>query len=201
VLLESPRPVVRPRPGSVAALGPLRLAAAAAAIALAVLARGDVFALALLLVIVARRPASTAAVLLVGASVLVRWGSTSLDALAGAQAVFGPAAVVGSTMESLAAVCAAAAVVLATPATPWPRWLRPPPVALLVAAPFGATGALIAAGPAPGGALVARIAATAAGLLFALLVTRFGTRAIVRRAADGTCAGLGIAALTLATIG
>ncbi|MFZ6004468.1 MAG: hypothetical protein ACOYXM_11115 [Actinomycetota bacterium] len=90
----------------------LRAAAAAAAIVLAALSRGDALVLAVLLVVTAGRlPALTVLPALVASS--WRWGSTSLEALAGGQAVLGPAGWVEPTSAAVVAWLAALAIVLA----------------------------------------------------------------------------------------
>ena len=165
MLLEPPRPKLlcrRPAaPGVSLALPHLAantvpVAAAAAASLLALSATGDTVLLAALLGVAAGSAAVGGVAALVGVAVLVRWGTTSLQAVAGAQAVLGPAAVVGSGLEASSAVLAALAIVVATPR----GW---------AALPFGATAALVAAGPlaeSMGDALV-RLAATAVGVALA----------------------------------
>jgi hypothetical protein len=132
-------------------LGALEAALAAAALVLAVSSRGEMLVLAALLAPAARRPASIAAALgLAGAAVAssARWGTTSLDALAGAQSVLGPAGGVGPAWGAAASWLAAAAVLLAGGRGPHPvRWLA-----------TGAAVAAVLAGPGPGGQLPVRVA-------------------------------------------
>jgi hypothetical protein len=86
---------------------------------LAVLSRGDALVVATLLALAAWRPLPVAAL---GAALVAsswRWGSTSLEALAGAQAVLGPAGWVGPTAAALSSWLAGVAVLLgATRALP-----------------------------------------------------------------------------------
>ena len=147
------------------------------------------FAVALLLSLLARRPAPTAVAFLVAGTVLVRWGSSSLAALAGAQAVFGPAAGVGTGPEAASAGLAAAALLVAAPGAlevtapagaPGSTARAPvgarPPTGLAVAAaavPFGVVAAAVAAGPAYAGNPVLRLAATATGIAAAYALVRW----------------------------
>ncbi|HUF33638.1 MAG TPA: hypothetical protein VMN58_10585 [Acidimicrobiales bacterium] len=82
-----------------------------------------------LLVVVVRRPASAFAVAGAVLAVSVRWGSSSLSGLAGAQAVLGPAGLVGSRPAVASAWLAATALVLAVPSARWARATSeaPPP--------------------------------------------------------------------------
>ena len=92
----------------------VRSAAAVAALVLAILSRGDALVLGALLVVVAwHLPALAVIPALLAAS--WRWGSTSLDALAGAQAVLGPAGFVGPTAAAAGSWLAAVANVLSPP--------------------------------------------------------------------------------------
>jgi hypothetical protein len=187
----------------------LRAAALAAALVLAVLSRGDVIVLAVLLVALAWRPVAVIAV----APALVaggwRWGSTALEDIAGAQAVLGPAGTVGSATAAASAWVAAGAVLLVTPALGtrsdgrgWP----PAIPAWLIAAAVGTSAAAIATGPAPGGAMWVRIFGSVVATGAALLVaTRRRPDASARRwstsAALDVAAGVaGIAALGLVAI-
>jgi hypothetical protein len=206
----------------------IRLGAGAAALLLAVLSRGDVLVLAVLLAVIAWRPL---AVIAVGPALVAggwRWGSTALEAIAGAQAVLGPAGTVGSTASAASAWVAAGAVVLVTPdlcigsAGRW--WRRPhaaaaspgpglsprsvwaPAVRLLVAAAVGTTAAAIATGPAPGGAMWARVVGSVVATVAALVVAtarrrddsgrRWSTSTWLDAAA--TVAGIGALALAAA---
>lgn len=95
----------------------LRAAAAVAALVLAVLSRGDALVLAALLVVAAGRAPALAVVPALAASSW-RWGSTSLEALAGGQAVLGPAGWVEPPSAAASAWLAALAIVLAMPRRP-----------------------------------------------------------------------------------
>lgn len=125
--------------GAVAAppspLGHLRLAVLVAAGAVVLTSTGDVVLLAVLLGLVARDLVAGATALLVAASVVARWGTTSLAALAGGQAVLGAAITVGPTEAAASGALAAVALVLAAP---------PGGGALL----FGAAAGLVSVGPA-----------------------------------------------------
>ena len=119
-----------------------------------------------------------------GTSVLLRWGSTSLGALAGAQSVLGPAGLTGPATVAASSWLAAGAVVLAC---------RPP--VLLGVLPFGALAAAVVAGPGPGGELVWRIIATAAATLVCAGVARYAPRWVV-----WVAVAAGVASLPLAVI-
>ena len=113
MLVEPPGPVLPPRAGLTISADRLRTAAAAAALVLAVTSRGDALGLAVLLAVVAWRPVAAAAVGLALVATSWRWGSTSLEAIAGAQTVLGPAGVVEPTSAAAASWLAAGAIVLA----------------------------------------------------------------------------------------
>jgi hypothetical protein len=202
--VEPPRPLVPRRPGAVHAVGPLTLGAAAAAAAVALLSVGDVFAVALLLALVARRPAPAAVAFFVAGAVLVRWGSSSLAALAGAQAVFGPAVFVGNGAEAASAGLGGVALLAAVPvpgvaaaAVAGAAAPRPGLEASVAAAPFGLMAAAVAVGPAYGGDPVLRVVTSVLGVLAAVAIARWGP-ARFRHA--GAIAG-GAAALALAVAG
>ena len=151
---------------------------------LALSSRGDVLVVAVLLGLCAARLESGVAAFAAGTSVLLRWGSTSLGALAGAQSVLGPAGLTGPTTVAASSWVAAAALVLAC---------RPP--VLLGALPFGAVAAAVATGPGPDGELVWRIAGTAAATLLSAGVARFAPRWVAYVAV-----AVSLAALPLAVI-
>lgn len=162
----------------------LHRGAAAGAAALIVLSTGDVFLLAALLGVAAASAAAGLTSTAVAVALATRWGSSSLAAAAGAQAVLGPALVVGPWPALASGWCAAAALLLAAPAG--------------IAAPvFGAAAALVAAGPGATtvGNTAIRLGALAAGGAVAwFLVPRLPTN--VRRAAPV----LGLAAAALAVL-
>lgn len=187
----------------------VRGGAAAAAVVLAVLSLGDALVLAALLVVVAwRLPALTVVPALLASS--WRWGSTSLDALAGAQAVLGPAGLVGSGRGAAASWLAAAALVLSSPAVRW-RVAGPSEVAAsqgvaverlrldvvtgLAAVAIGATAADVVAGPSLGGDWWLRVVATVVATGLALVVSR--VRHEHERPIDALAIAGGLVALVL----
>lgn len=124
--------------------------------------------LALLLGLGAGSAASAfAAVTALGAAT-VRWGSPSLRALAGAQAVLGPAGWTGS----VAAVASAWLAAIALVAAARPTRDSSVPRSLLAVAPFAAASAAVVVGPAVGGAVALRVAGTAVAVGLASIVTR-----------------------------
>lgn len=155
MLVEPPGPLLPPRAGlTISARHRLQTAAAAAAVVLAVTSRGDALGLAVLLAVVAWRPVAAAAA---GAALVAaswRWGSTSLEAIAGAQAVLGPAGLVGPHRAAVASWLAAGAVVLASPAGRFGRV-----GSALPALASGTAAAVVVAGPAPGGDVWIRVVA------------------------------------------
>ena len=160
----------------------LQIGAAAAATVLAIAATGDVLLLALLLGLAAANRWALAAAVGAGLSVLTRWGTTSLAALAGAQHVLGPAVTVGPPRAAVASGLAAAALVVA-------------PGAPGSAPAFAAAAALLVAGPAvtgSGGAgdLAVRAGATAVALGVTLAARRWAPP----RLAGPAAAGLGVVA-------
>lgn len=150
-----------------------RLGAAAAAATVAVTSTGDVVLLGVLLGLASGDLVAAAAVAAAGLSLAVRWGSTSLEAIAGAQAVLGPGGAVGPALAAASAWCAAAALVLATP-----RGWRAPA--------FGLAAGLCVAGPAAaggGGELAIRVGAGAVAGALALAAGRWLPAAAARPAA------------------
>ena len=129
---------------------------------------GDVLLLGVALAVVAADVLVGAGVVLAAASVLVRWGSSSLGALAGNQAVLGGAGWSGSVAGAASAWCAAGALLAATPP------------GLLPAAGFGLAAAAVVAGPGIGGAVPVRIAASAAGVVLAWFIGRFAVQRWMR---------------------
>ncbi len=205
--------------GSLVAL--LRASAAVAALVLAVASQGDALVVAALLAVAAWRPFPALAI---GAGLVAaswRWGSTSLEAIAGAQAVLGPAGLVGSSTAAASAWLAGLAVLLA--AVPLRLVAREPAVVTsrrgrLVAAPAdpavraggadragpvlaalaaGAAAAVVVAGPAAGRDGWIRVVATMAAIVVALFVGRLRARwaaAIDVAALVAGAAALGLAA-------
>lgn len=140
-------------------------AVAAAALVLAVTSRGELVVLGLLLLLpdVAGAGGALRVVAVAGAVVASswRWGTTSLEALAGVQAVLGPAGGIGPLAGATGSWLAAVTLVLVL-------GRGRDPVRLAAA---GAAAAAILAGPAPGGQVPVRVAvavgATGAGFALA----------------------------------
>ncbi|MDQ3569215.1 MAG: hypothetical protein M3396_01035 [Actinomycetota bacterium] len=151
---------------------------------MALASAGDAVLLAVLLALAAGDLVAAAAVTVAGLSIAVRWGSTSLDAIAGAQAVLGPGGLVGPALATASTWCAAAAVVLASP-----RGWR--------AAAFGLAAALCVAGPtaADTGALLLRLVAAAAGAGLAIAAGRWLPSALARPAALVLAVSAGVLAV------
>ncbi len=161
----------------------LRATAATAALVLAVLSRGDALVLAALVALAAWRPLPAAAVTMALGATAWRWGSTSLEEIAGAQAVLGPAGWVGANVDAVAAWLGALALVLAVPRLGG----RAPQLVTAVAT--GAAAAAVVAGPAPGGDVWVRAIAGVVATGAAVVVAR------LRRAGGVTVLALDAAAL------
>ena len=126
------------------------------------------------------RPAAVGAVAFTGLALVERWGTTSLDAVAGAQSVLGPGGLVGPPNAAASAWFAAAALVLASP---WvdgddgsvsgehPRLVAPSALALALAT--GPAAAVMVAGPHFATDLPVRLAATLLGVVLATGVASF----------------------------
>lgn len=112
----------------------LGLGCGAAAVLLTLLGAGDVLLLALLLAPVAARRAL--GVVLACVSLGLRIGATSLTAIAGAQAVLGPAGLAGPPQQAASAWAAGLALVLAARNA-------------ATAVPLGLAAGLVLAGPSP----------------------------------------------------
>lgn len=123
----------------------------------------------------------------------MRWGSPSLAAVAGGQAVLGPAIVVGSLASAASAWLAAAAIVVATPrlrddgGLGWADRLG-------VAAVAGIAAGAVAAGPTLVDEPVVRIAGVVVATGAALLAARLPHPRVLG-------AVLGAAGLALAVVG
>jgi hypothetical protein len=168
----------------------LRVAAAAAALVLAVLSRGDALVLAALLAAAAWRPLPAIAVESALLATAWRWSSSSLDAIAGAQAVLGPAGWVGPGLAAAGSWLGASALLAATPG------FRDPRAQLVSGAASGAAAAVIVAGPAPGGDVWVRVVAGVVAAAIAVVVGRWRVR--TARAAiglDAVAVVTGVAAL------
>jgi hypothetical protein len=149
----------------------LRLPAAAAAVLVFGTSAGDGF-VAVVALLLAAGPVAGAAAGLAMAAAVARWGTADLGAVAGDQAVLGPAVAGGSLVAILSSALAALGLVLvararATSVADWS-----PVVAL------GVGAAVLASGPAPAdaGALAVRAVATVVGVAAAA-----GVAALVRR--------------------
>jgi hypothetical protein len=119
---------------------------------------GHLFVLAALLAVVAATRAGGLAALLACTSVLVRWGSPSLAAVGGAQAVLGPAVLVG-TATAAATWLASLALVLSARDR-------------LTAGAFGLAAAALAAGPSLPHALATKAVGAVVGVGAAYAATR-----------------------------
>jgi hypothetical protein len=160
-----------------------------AALALAVTSRGDVVVLTLLLGFGAGRRASGIASGAALGAALVRWGSPGLGAIAGAQAVLGPAGWTGSGTAVASAWLGAIALMLAAVSIDRSSLL----VTALSVAPFAVAAADVAVGPGPGGAVGLRVVAT--------VIAGAVTTALARgRARPSLAVGTGALALLCAAI-
>lgn len=115
----------------------LRSAAGVGAAALTLTSSGEVVLLAALLGLAAGELMAAVVAMLATGAVALRWGTTSLEAITGAQSVLGPGVTVGPIAAVAATWCAAAALVL----------VRVRGWGALV---FGITAGLVAVGPGPG---------------------------------------------------
>lgn len=122
--------------------GRLRTGAAVAAVVLAVVSRGDALTIAAMLGVAAWRPSALSVVPALIASSW-RWGSSSLEALAGAQGVLGPAMFVGPISAAAGTWLAGAAILLAIPDASTAGRAR----SALVTMAAGAASAAVVAGP------------------------------------------------------
>ena len=168
---------------------PLRVALLIGAFVLAVASRGDVVVLAALLALGSWRRTTAFASSVALAAALLRWGSPSLRAIAGAQAVLGPAGWTGSNAAVASAWLAAVALV----ASARPRHRESTVLAAVGVAPFAVAAADVVAGPSAAGALGVRIAASVVAFGAALVVSRW------HRAPQVACV-LAVAALVAAGV-
>ena len=140
----------------------LRAAVLTAGLALALLSRGDVIVLAVLLAVGARGPLRAVAVVAALKATAWRWTSSSLEHVAAAQSVLGPAGFVDPPSSAASSWLAGAAILLATPTLPAPRsperwsrlgarWLPP--------AAFAATAGVVVAGPSASDGAAVRLLA------------------------------------------
>ena len=159
--VEPPHPVVPGRPTHELIAPPvptIRLAAGAGAVVLLLSSSGHVVVVGVLLGVVALDATAGVSSIVAGLGAALRWGTGSLQVAAGAQAVLGPAVVVGPELAAAGAGAGGLALLLACPG----GW---------AAVPFGLAAGMVAAGPAatsgPDAALrvVAALAAVGAGWL------------------------------------
>ena len=143
---------------------------------LAATTTGDAFVAAALLALAVGDGIAAVTVVAAITATVVRWGSSSLTAVAGAQAVLGPAGVTGGVLDAASSWLAAAAVALT-------RGPGPPFV------PAGVLAGVLVAGIAIGEPIdvVVRIAVSAVGVAAA-----FGAaRLLPTRIPAGACRGVG----------
>ena len=166
----------------------LRAASLAAAFVLAITSRGDVVVLAAMLGIGVGRPASALAAAGALVATLVRWGSPSLEAIAGAQTVLGPAGWTGSNAAIAAAWLAGAALVLASR----PRRRATRRQTAFAVAPFAVAAADVVVGPSSGGAIVFRIVGCFVAVALGVSLSKW------RRGPDVACALAAVAVVAAA---
>ena len=150
----------------------LRLAAAGAAVTLGIASSGDALLLAALLGVAAADGVVFGVGALAALATLLRWGSSSLPALAGAQSVLGPALVTGPETAVVSSVAAGVALVMAGALAARPR--------LAAALPAGIWAALVVAGPAAttSADFGIRAGAAVAGVAVSLVVMRWVPRRV-----------------------
>lgn len=163
----------------------LRLGAAAAAAGLALTSSGEAVLLGLLLAVASGQVWTTAVATVAALAMGLRWGSTSLDAIAGAQSVLGPAGLVGSLGAAASAWFGGLALVLVSPGG-------------LAAPAFGLAAAFAVAGPAVHSPveLVVRVAAAAIGVGLAVAAGRWAPPKV----AQPVSLGLAVVAAGLALV-
>jgi hypothetical protein len=161
----------------------------AAALALAVTSRGDVVVLALLLAFGAGNRVCALASSAGLAAALVRWGSPGLGAIAGAQAVLGPAGWTGSSFAVASAWLGALALVLAAESLDKTSTA----VTALSVSPFAVAAADLVIGPAPGGALALRVVASVVAVGITTAIARWRSLPAIAAASGALallCAGI-----------
>lgn len=186
----------------------LRIGAGLAGIVLTATSEGDAIVLAVLLAVAAWRPAVALAVPIALGATSWRWGSTSLDAWAGGQAVLGPAGWLEPTRVAVAAWMAGASLVLSAPVPGWRTvttelvdggrvaMAERPSRSLattLTAVALGLAAGVAVAGPSWGERWWVRPAGALAGLAVAVGVQRL--RRHRDRPVDGAAIVAGVAAL------
>lgn len=197
MLVESPGAHVLSRQTAVAARArPLRadgsrhiaVALAAGAGAMALTSSGDALALGVLLGLLAADVVVWGGASLVALASLARWGSTSLRAIGGAQAVLGPAGLVGVTAAALSSWLGGAALVVASP-----------PNAISAVA-FGLAGSALVAGPVTGLDAV-HLASRAASIVVGIGAAWGAGRWVPRRIARWGSLSLAAASVVCALLG
>jgi hypothetical protein len=163
------------------------IGAAMATVIMVVTSTGDIILLGALLGLAACDAVAGGVAILAGISVIGRWGTSSLAALAGGQAVVGAAGWTGSDLLVASSWCGALALLLVCPP------------GLAPAAAFGATAAQLVAGPALGegssaGAIALRILAPLGGMAGAIAMARLVPPSVARTVA----LAVGVAAAGLA---
>ena len=148
-----------------------------------VVAHGPAVVLGVLVAAALGYPLAAATVGLALVATTVRWGSGWLVAVTGAQAVLGPALVVGPTAAAASSWLAAASLVMAVPDG-----------SIVVAAASGASAALLLAGPGGWGGVAPRLVATVVLVAGAALIGRSGRTRLRALAATG----LAVVAVALA---
>jgi hypothetical protein len=186
---EPPAPEVPLAPSRELVLPMPRVLLLAAALTLAVTSRGDVVVLALLLGFGAGRRTTGLASAAALVAALVRWGSPSLGAIAGAQAVLGPAGWTGSPFAVASAWLGAVALVLAAVSLDRTSMV----VTALSVAPFAIAATDVVVGPARGGALALRVLVSVVALVVTTVVVRW-------RSLPSVAVGVGALALVCAGI-
>lgn len=164
----------------------LHVALVSAASVIAVTSSGDTFLLAALLGLVAADIAVAGVAALAAVSLTIRFGTSSLAAAAGAQAVLGPAGFVGEPLSAAAAWLAGLALAFVSP-----RGL--PMLA------FGLAAGTVLAGPDVAGP--ATLAVRVAGALGGLTVTWAAARYVPRQAARWSAAAFAGLAVVAAVAG
>jgi hypothetical protein len=175
-----------PRRWELAASRRLHVALVGAAGLLALTSSGDVYLLAVLLGLVVADAISAGMCALALTALVVRYGTSSLAAVAGAQGVLGPAAFSGGPLFVAATWAAALSVALIS------RGGLP-----LVA--FGLTAGAILAGPAPGEPL--DLAVRIGGAILGLALAWGGARYLPRRLTRPLALAAAAVAVGLAAVG
>jgi hypothetical protein len=167
-------------------LSTLRLTTAVVAVAVAVVAHGPAIVLAVLVAVTLGYPLGAATAGLAFVAATIRWGSGWLVAVAGAQAVLGPAITVGPAAAATSSWLAAASLVAAVPDR-----------SLVSATGVGVAAALLAAGPGGWDGVAVRVLATVIAIAATVAAGRVGH---ARARALGAIA-LAVGAVVLAVAG